>query len=421
MSEINFSAELAKIGRRARAAARQAAMLAPAQKNACIEAMATALADNQTAILEANALDLKAGRAKGLSAALLDRLELNPKRLQEMGKALLSLTGQSDPVGRVESTWLRPNGLEIRKIRVPIGVIGIIYEARPNVTVDSAGLCFKAGNAVILRGGSESINSNLALARALNTAAASSPLPPDTFQLLPWTDREAVNTLLRLDKFVDLIIPRGGESLIRTVVENSTIPVIKHYKGVCHVFVDRDADPEMALRIIENAKCQRPGVCNAVETVLIDRPIAAAFAPRLAALLAGRGVRLRGDEEFCRLVPSAQPATEDDWYAEYLDLILAVRVVDGLAAAADHIAQYGSAHSDAIVTGNQLTGAKFCEMVDSAAVYVNASTRFTDGGQFGMGAEIGISTDRIHARGPMGVEELTTYKYVVTGTGQIRE
>ncbi len=382
--------------------------------------MADAIMDQADPLREANDRDLAAGEERGLSQALLDRLALTTERIEDMAKGLRVLAGLPDPVGRVDSTWIRPNGLKIRKVRVPIGVIGIVYESRPNVTADAAGLCLKAGNAVFLRGGSEAINSNLAIASALRQGLQACDLPAAAVQLLPWTDREAVGALLRLDLYVDLIIPRGGEGLIRAVVENSTIPVIKHYKGVCHAYVDSDADLDMATAIVENAKCQRPGVCNALETLLIHRQVAPEFAPRIGALLAARGVELRGDTEFCRWFPEAAMASAEDWGEEFLDLVLAVRVVDSIEAAIEHIATYGSGHSDAIVTESKKAASLFTESVDSAAVYVNASTRFTDGSQFGMGAEIGISTDRIHARGPMGIDELTTYKYVIDGSGQIR-
>jgi len=408
------------MGRDTRAAARKLALLPSAHKNRCLEAMADALIEEEDTIRAANTVDLERARATGLSVAMLDRLELTPARVSDMAKGLRTLVGLEDPVGRVEATWIRPNGMAIRKVRVPIGVIAIIYESRPNVTADAAGLCLKAGNAVFLRGGSEAVESNKAIASAMLAGIRACDIPEAVLQLIPWTDRHAVDAMLKMDEFIDLVIPRGGEGLIRKVVETSTIPVIKHYKGVCHIFVDKDADQAMALRIVENAKCQRPGVCNAVETVLLHADIAAEFAPRMAKLLRERGVELRGDERFREVVPEALEATEDDWYEEYLDLILAVRVVDTLQEAVEHITKYGSGHSDAVVSESRDAASAFTEAVDSAAVYVNASTRFTDGGQFGMGAEIGISTDRIHARGPMGVQELTTYKYVVLGTGQVR-
>jgi glutamate-5-semialdehyde dehydrogenase len=418
---IDFKDEIEKIGRKAQLASRKLASISTLRKNKALEEMAKAIVDSSEEIKAANALDLEDARRSGLSSAMIDRLTLNDDRIEDMAKGLRTLSGLSDPVGKIDANFIRPNGLTIEKIRVPIGVIGIIYESRPNVTVDAASLCLKAGNAVILRGGKEAIHSNRKLAEIMSLSGVKGGLPEGFVQLLPWTDREAVNYLLKLDKYINLIIPRGGESLIRFTVENSTIPVIKHYKGVCHVYVDKAADPEMALNIIVNGKCQRPGVCNAVETVLIHEGIAPTFASLLGKELINRKVELRGDEKFCSLVPSAKPATEQDWFEEYLDLILSVRVVDDIDQAIAHISDYGSSHSDAIVTSDKMAAQKFRNEVDSAAVYVNASTRFTDGSMFGMGAEIGISTDRLHARGPMGLDELTTYKYVVSGTGQIRE
>jgi len=317
--------------------------------------------------------------------------------------------------------WRRPNGLLIGKMVVPLGVIGIIYESRPNVTVDAAGLCLKAGNAVILRGGSEAINSNCVLVDIISSALSKTKVPVFSVQLIRTTSREAVKEMLRLDDYIDVIIPRGGESLIRTVTENSIIPVIKHYKGVCHVFVDAEADLAMAEKICFNAKVQRPGVCNAMETLLVDKKIASTFLPAMIRKFREGGVEIRGDEEVRRIVPDVKPATEEDWFCEYLDLILSVKVVDGLDEAIWHINFYGSHHSDAIVTKNYSKAKKFLQEVDSAAVYVNASTRFTDGGEFGMGAEIGISTQKLHARGPMSVGELTSRKFIILGDGQIRE
>ncbi|MCM8530620.1 MAG: glutamate-5-semialdehyde dehydrogenase [Lentisphaeraceae bacterium] len=418
---IDFKAETEKIGRKAQLAARRLAALSTLRKNKALEQMSEAILARKEEIVAANALDLDAGRENNLSAAMIDRLTLTDGRIEDMAKGLVMLAGLSDPVGKIDANFIRPNGLSIEKVRVPIGVIGIIYESRPNVTVDAAGLCLKAGNAVILRGGKEAIHSNRMLAEIMATSGVEAGLPEDFVQLIPWTDREAVNYLLKLDKYISLMIPRGGEGLIRFTVENSTIPVIKHYKGVCHVYVDKAADLEMAKNIIVNGKCQRPGVCNAVETIIIHKEIASEFAEIIGTEMINRGVELRGDEEFCKLVSSAVNATEADWHEEYLDLILSVKVVEDIDAAIDHIAEYGSGHSDAIVTADKMSAQKFRNEVDSAAVYVNASTRFTDGSMFGMGAEIGISTDRLHARGPMGLEELTTYKYVVSGTGQIRE
>lgn len=420
MPQETLQESLLEMGRAARAAGRRLALVPEAQKNRALNAMAEALAVRQVEILAANAEDMAAAKAAGLSGAMLDRLLLTPQRIAAMADGLRALVALPDPVGKLDSVTTRPNGLEIRRVRVPIGVIAIIYESRPNVTVDAAGLCLKAGNATILRGGSESIRSNLALAAAMLDGLRAAGLPETAVQVIPWTERAAVTQLLKLDRYIDLVIPRGGEGLIRAVVENSRIPVIKHYKGVCHVYVDRAADPKMALAIIENAKCQRPGVCNAAEKVLLHREIAEVFAPELAAMFRQRKVEMRGDDAFCQLVPDAKPATAADWDEEYLDLVITVAVVDSLGAAVAHIAEHSSGHSEAIVTEDTAAAQAFTSQVDSAAVYVNASTRFTDGGEFGMGAEIGISTYRIHARGPMGLEELTTYKYVVQGSGQIR-
>ena len=408
------------MGERALAASRALATLSTRRKNLILEAMADALDANRARILAANARDMAAGRDAGLSDAMLDRLSLTDARLDGVINAVRSLVGLRDPVGREIARWTRPNGLLIRKVRVPIGVIGIIYESRPNVTVDAAALCFKASNAVILRGGREALETNLALADALQSGGAAKGLPPDSIQLISVTDHDAVRELVQLEGLVDLVIPRGGERLIRSVAQQARVPVIKHYKGVCHVYVDKAADPEMALSIIENAKCSRPGVCNALEKVLVHRDIAPTFLPLLAERLRARRVELRGDEASLAIVPDLVPATPEDWDAEYLDLVLAVKVVDDITAAIDHINRHGSHHSDSIITADSKAQDQFLQQVDSACVYVNASTRFTDGGEFGLGAEIGISTDKLHARGPMALEELTTYKYLVTGTGQIR-
>ena len=414
-------AGLAEMGERAKRASRALAALPADAKNAALIRMAEAIENAAAEITEANRLDLEAARAAGMSASKIDRLTLTPGRIAGMAEGLRTVAAQHDPVGRVLSRTVRPNGLEITKVSVPFGVIGIIYEARPNVTVDAAGICLKAGNAVLLRGGSDAIRSNLALAKILNDTAIDAGVPDGAVQLLPWTDHEAVKEMLKLDRYLDLVIPRGGERLIRMVVAEATMPVLKHYKGVCHLFVDAGCDYEQALKIIVNAKCQRPGVCNALETLLIDRRALADFAPRFAAAMAEKHVELRGDAAFRKSVPAALPATEDDYYAEYLDLILAVRVVDGVEAAVEHINTYGSRHSDGILSRDQAHIDYFWTNVDSSTVYANASTRFTDGGEFGMGAEIGISTDKLHARGPMGADELTTYKYLVRGSGQIRE
>ena len=399
---MDLRQQMNALATRSRDAARALAKLDSAAKNKLLLAMADGLEKNATAIKAGNAKDLAAGKQAGLSAAMLDRLTLTDKRIADMANGIREVVALPDPVGATISEWTRPNGIRIQKKRVPIGVILIIYESRPNVTADAACLCFKTGNAVILRGGSEAIHSNLAIAAAMNVPG----LPADSITAVPTTDRAAIDELLKLDELINLCIPRGGEGLIRAVVEKSRIPVIKHYKGVCHVFVDRDADLDMAEKIVINAKCQRPGVCNAIETLLVDEKIAPAFLPRIEKALTDRGVEIR---------------REANWTTEYLDLIIALRVVRDVVAAIDHITRYGSAHSDAIVTKNQATADKFLHEVDSASVFWNASTRLADGGQYGFGAEIGISTDKLHARGPMGLEELTSYKFVVTGEGQLRE
>lgn len=420
---MNLHEQIVAMGDRAVKASRELALLSTRKKNAILEAMAEELDTRRAEIREANRLDMEAGRAAGLTGALLDRLELTDKRIDSMVKGIMNVMVLEDPVGKDISTWIRPNGLEIRKTRVPIGVIGIIFEARPNVTADATALCFKTSNAVILRGGKEAMQSNQVIARLLQEGGAKKGLPESAIQLIDTTDREAVRELCQLVGRVDLIIPRGGEGLIRAVTEHARVPVIKHYKGVCAVYVDEFADLDMAERIIENAKCQRPGVCNAMETLLVHEAVAPAFIPRIADFLEKKGVLLKGDEAVRRLAnrPNMEHATEADWETEFLDLILAVRVVPDIKAAIDHINRYGSHHSDAIVSANETSQKIFVKEVDSATVYINASTRFTDGSEFGMGAEIGISTDKLHARGPMGLEELTTYKYVIAGKGQIRE
>ena len=417
ISIAEIEATLAKMGEKAKFASQALAVMSSVEKNKCLLAMADAIENESEYLKSENNKDLEAGRKNGLSAAMLDRLELTDARISAMAEGLRQVTALEDPVGKTLSSVVRPNGLIIEKVSVPIGVIGIVYESRPNVTVDAAGLCLKAGNAVILRGGSEALNSNLALAHCLHHSGG---MPDGAIQLIPWTDREAVNKMLKMDNYIDLIIPRGGEGLIRAVAEQSTIPVIKHYKGVCNIFIDEKCDFNMALDIVENAKCQRPGVCNAVENLLIHKNIAAKFATAVAKRLMDKGVELRGDSEFRKLVPEAKQASEQDWYEEYLDLILAVKVVDDLSDAINFINRYGSRHSDAIITEVKSNAERFMREVDSSTVYVNASTRFTDGGEFGMGAEIGISTDKLHARGPMALPELCTYKYLVYGNGQLR-
>lgn len=412
--------EMIQMGENAVAAGRELAKLSTRRKNKILEAMAAELNEQKEIIQAANELDLAAGKAAGLSPAMIDRLELNDARIEGMVKGLLDVSVLEDPVGTEISHWNRPNGLQIKKTRVPIGVIAIIFESRPNVTADAASLCFKTSNAVILRGGKEAVHSNKAIAKALREGGLKKGMPEDAIQLVQTTDRDAVRELAQMTGKVDLIIPRGGEGLIKAVSEMAWVPVIKHYKGVCHTFVDASADIGMALAICENAKVQRPGVCNAMETLLVHRDIANDFLPKTIARLKECGVELRGDETVQSFDSAVIAASEADWPAEYLDLILAIRVVDTIDDAIDHINTYGSHHSDAIVTADGASEKAFLAQVDSSSVYVNASTRFTDGAEFGMGAEIGISTDKLHARGPMGLEELTTYKYVIEGTGQIR-
>ena len=405
---------------RAKAASRRLAVVSTDEKNALLLAMADELTGRKKEILEANRKDVEAGQAAGLTGALLDRLELTEKRFADMVEGVRQVARLPDPVGEVVRKWKRPNGLEIQKVRVPIGLIGIIYESRPNVTVDSAVLCLKTGNAVLLRGGREARHSNRALAQALGEGARKKKLPAEMVALIEDESRESIPEMCRLDGVLDLLIPRGGHGLIETVLQHARVPVIKHFHGVCHVFVHRAADPAMAESIVVNAKCQRPATCNAAETLLVDREGAEKILPRLVRALKAKGVRLFGDEAAAKasgekLLPPA------NWETEYLDLTMAVRVVEGVDGALDHLAKHGSHHSDAIVTEDRAVAERFLREADSAAVYWNASTRFTDGGEFGFGAEIGISTDKIHARGPMGLEELTSYKYVVTGHGQLRE
>ena len=416
-----LAGQIEGMGRRARRAARTLALCSTAAKNAALEAMADAIEAAQGDIIAANAQDLAAAPGYGLNSAAIDRLRLTPERILAMAKGVREVALLPDPVGEVIRAWTRPNGLKITKLRVPIGVVGIIYESRPNVTADAAVLCLKSGNACILRGGKESLHSNLAIAKALSVGAQNAGLSPDVIQLVPFTDREGVRLLAQMDRYLDVIVPRGGHALIEAVVEHARMPVIKHYHGVCHVFVDRSADLDMAEKIVLNAKCQRPGVCNALETLLVHRDVAEKFLPKVAASLAAAGVELRGDVRTCEVLGNkAKPATEADWSAEYLELILSIRVVDSLEEAVEHIENYGSHHTDSIVTADDSAARKFLAAVDSATVLWNASTRFSDGGEFGFGAEIGISTDKLHARGPMGLEELTTYKYLVEGAGQVR-
>ncbi|MFW6152046.1 MAG: glutamate-5-semialdehyde dehydrogenase [Verrucomicrobiota bacterium] len=413
--------EIVGFGERALEASRELTLLNSRKKNTILMAMADCLDDRINEIKEANARDLESARESGLPSAMLDRLTLTDARLRNMIKGIRAIAALKDPIGAKISRWIRPSGLEIIKRRVPIGVIAIIYESRPNVTADTAALCFKTANAVILRGGKEALNSNRAIADALITGGKSKGMPRNSIQLIHTTDRNAVKELVRLEGLVDLVIPRGGEALIKIVTEQARIPVIKHYKGVCHTYIDESADFDKAMNIVENAKCQRPGVCNAMETLLVHEKIVEDFLPPIAKRLMELNVELRGDAAAKKIIPEMQEAKQADWGEEYLDLILAVKVVPSVKEAVKHINKYGSHHSDAIIAESKKSQDAFLKEVDSSTVYLNASTRFTDGGEFGMGAEIGISTDKLHARGPMGLEELTTYKYVVLGKGQVRE
>jgi len=409
-----------EIGRRARVAGRVLAAASSNAKNDALTAMAAALRSGADAILKENAADLAAAKAAGLSAALLDRLALTKDRLEKMARSLDEIVALRDPVGEIIEGYTRPNGLQIMRLRVPLGVVLAIYESRPNVTSDIAALCLKSGNAAILRGGKESLRSNLAIHKALAEAITSQGLPADALQMIDDPDRDLLAALLREDRWIDVVIPRGGEELIRAVAQQSTIPVIKHYKGVCHVYVDELGDLDMAEAICFNAKVQRAATCNAMETMLVHKNVAARFLPRICRRLAEAGVELRGDERTRRVWPGAKAATEEDWYAEYLDLVLAVRIVDDIQEAIGHIATYGSGHTDAIISQDLQHVQQFVRDVDSSSVMVNTSTRFSDGGEYGLGAEVGISTDKLHARGPMGVRDLTTYKWVVYGNGQLR-
>ena len=414
----NLKTELENIARGALAASRPLAILSTIAKNAVLKDMAAALLSKQAVILQANKKDLALARGKGKS--FIDRLTLNALRIKQMADSLLEIAKLNDPLGKVLRGWNTPNGLHIQKVRAPIGVVAIIYESRPNVTADCIGLCFKSGNSVILRGGSESLNSNLAIFNVLLAVLQKHGIADGTINLIKTAEHKAVDLLLKLNNYIDLVIPRGGEELINKVVRSSRIPVIKHYKGICHVYVDELADLNMAERICFNAKVQRPGVCNAMESMLVHIDVAARFLPGMLKEFRSAHVEIRGCPMTKRIVKWVKRATEKDYRTEYLDLILSVKVVESLDAAIAHINNYGTHHSDSIVTENHDSALKFLKQVDSACVYVNASTRFTDGNQFGMGAEIGISTDKLHARGPMALEELTTYKYMVFGSGQVR-
>jgi glutamate-5-semialdehyde dehydrogenase len=417
---MSLQEDIVDLCRAARQAARLVAAASADTKNGCLRGAAEQLRANQSRLLEANREDVSRGRQAGLSAALLDRLTLTEARVDAMAKGVEEVAQLPDPVGETMAQWRRPNGLEIGQVRIPLGVVGVIYESRPNVTADAAALCLKAGNAVVLKGGSEALATNRAIAAVLAAAAAAAELPATAIQLIATAEREAVQVLLKQSQYIDVIIPRGGESLIRAITASSSIPVIQHYAGVCHTYVDEHADLAMAERICFNAKVQRPGVCNAMENMLVHAAVAPQFLPPMIRAFEQAGVEIRGCERTRQIVPGVRPATEGDWRTEYLDLILAVKVVDSLAEAIDFINTYGTGHSDAIVTEHLRQARQFLAQVDSAAVYVNASTRFTDGYEFGFGAEVGISTNRLHARGPMGLRELTTYKYVVYGSGQIR-
>jgi len=408
------------VGRRARAAAREVARADTAAKNRALLAAAAALRRDVNRLLAANAEDLKTARSGGRDTAFVDRLTLSEKGIEAMAAGLEQVAKLPDPVGEVSELREQPSGIKVGKMRVPLGVIGIIYESRPNVTADAAGLCLKAGNACILRGGSESVRSNLAIAACMHEGLRSGGLPEDAVQVIETADRAAVGQLLSMNEYVDIIVPRGGKDLIERVMRESRIPMIKHLDGVCHVYIDDRADIEMAIRIADNAKTQRYGVCNAMETLLVNESIAPKVLPRLAKIYADKGVELRGDNGSRKLVPTMKPATEEDWYTEFLAPILAVCLVKDLDAAIEHIAKYGSQHTDAIVTEDAGRARRFLREVDSSSVMVNASTRFADGYEYGLGAEIGISTDKLHARGPVGLEGLTSQKYVVLGTGQIR-
>ena len=418
---VGIIAEVIEKARRAREAATRLASMSRAEKDRLLLLMAEAIEDKRGAILGANAKDVKSAQDRKLSAAPVDRLMLNEKRVREMADGLRDVARLNDPVGEIMEGWRLPNGLEISKVRIPLGVIGIIYESRPSVTVDAAGLCLKSGNATILRGGSDAISSNIALVSILNGAGAPAGLPEGAISIIESTDREAAAQLMRLDEYIDVLIPRGGHDLIQRVKRESTMPVIETGEGLCHVYLDASADAAKAEAIVINAKCQRPSVCNAAETLLVHRDCAARLLPPIGKHLTELGVELRACERSIRYLEGAKPATEEDWATEYLSLILSVKVVDSLEEAIAHIRRYGTRNSDAIITEDLASARRFTQEIDSAVVYVNASTRFTDGAQFGFGAEIGISNRKLHARGPMGLRELTSYKYVIYGEGQVRE
>lgn len=412
---------VATIAQKARKASRSLMNLSSISKDAALKNAANRLRENASILKKENGKDLEEARTSVLAPAMIERLTLSDTVIESMARALEEIADLPDPVGRISGMARRPNGLMVGKMRIPLGVVAMIYESRPNVTADAAALCLKSGNAVILRGGSEAIHSNRAIAGVLKKSLEESGIDPDVIGLIPMTDRQAIFEMLKLEEYIDLVIPRGGEGLIRTVVENSRIPVLKHYKGVCHIFVDRQADFEKAFKICLNAKVQRPGVCNAMETLLVDEPVAQEFLPEMIRLFREHGVEIRGCAKTRRIVADVIEATENDWYEEFLDLILAIRVTAGMPEAIDHIEQYGSNHTEAIVTENYTRAMEFLRQVDSSTVLVNASTRFSDGGEFGLGAEVGISTSKIHAYGPMGIEDLTIEKFICFGDGQIRK
>ena len=421
MPDTALKQQALRLAKQAKIAARHLAPLSSAEKNRALLLMAEKLEARSDFLVAENQRDIAMATANGASGAMLDRIALNPERVQAMAQGLRDVAALPDPVREVVKMWRRPNGLQVGRMRIPLGVIGMIYEARPNVTADAAALCLKSGNAVILRGGSEAHHSNQAIGAVLREACTETRVPPDAVQVVEIKDHALINELLQLEDYIDLIIPRGGEDLIRAVVANSKIPVIKHYKGICHVYVDSDASLEMAERICFNAKVQRPSVCNAMETLLVHQAIAAQFLPAMIDKYRAAKVEVRGCDQTRALVPGIEKASEEDWSAEYLELILSVRVVKDMDEAIDHIERYGSEHTESIITNNYQKSREFIDRVNSSAVMVNASTRFNDGGELGLGAEIGISTSKIHAFGPMGLEELTTTKFIVFGDGQIRE
>ncbi|MBU3093551.1 glutamate-5-semialdehyde dehydrogenase [Clostridium sp. CF011] len=418
---MNFEDYIINIGRRAKDASRIMVTASTNAKNNALLHMAKALINSENAIIEANIKDMELGKKNNLSVAMLDRLMINQQRIENMAEGLKNVASLPDPIGDGIKRWKRPNDLDISMVRVPLGVIGMIYESRPNVTVDAAALCLKAGNSIILRGGSEAINTNMALAKVIKKAATFAGLPEGCIQLIEMVDRELVNKLVKLNDYVDVIIPRGGAGLKKAIIANATVPVIETGLGICHIYVDSEADIGMAEEIVVNAKTQRPGVCNAVETVLVHENIASEFLPRLAQRLYGLGVEIRICEKGIEIIKDAKAAIDADWDTEYLDLIVSIKVVESMEEAIDHIFKYGTKHSEAIITNNYRNSQRFLMQVDASCVYVNASTRFTDGAEFGFGAEIGISNQKLHARGPMGLEQLTTTKYLIYGDGQVRE